>query len=155
LQSDRHLSVEHLHVRPVRPTVLLVDDDNLQLHELEQILAPDSYFVLKADSGDNALDLMARNAVNVVISDNRMPGMTGLEMLEKLRVRHPETSCILLSGLTTVDMLMTAVNRGDVYRVLAKPCEPTALRQAVAEALRHSLGFGERPAAQLHPPTGS
>lgn len=155
LQSDRHLPVEHLHVRPIRPTVLLVDDDSFMRHELEQILAPDGYFVLKADSGDKALELMSRNIVNVVISDNRMPGMTGLEMLEKLRVRHPETSCILLSGLTTVDMLMTAVNRGDVFRVLTKPCEPAALRQAVAEALRHSLAatqFGERPSAPPPPP---
>jgi diguanylate cyclase (GGDEF)-like protein/PAS domain S-box-containing protein len=137
LQSRRHLPVDHLHVHPLRPAVLLVDDDSFERQELERMLAPDDYHILHANTGDAALEMMSRHLISVVVCDNRMPGMSGIELLEMLRVRHPGISSVLFSGYATPEMLMQAINRGGVYKVLTKPSEPAVVRQAVADALRH------------------
>jgi CheY-like chemotaxis protein len=120
-----------------RPTLLVVDDEPNILSAVARVLRREDYRVLRAGSASEAFDLLAGNAVQVVISDHRMPVMTGAEFLGKVKVLYPDTVRILFSGHVEVDALTEAVNRGAVYRFLLKPWDDEALRQSIREAFRY------------------
>ena len=116
-------------------TVLLVDDEPKVLSALERAFRQESYRILKASGAAEALDIMQEEAVEVVISDHRMPGMTGAELLTTVRTRWPETIRIMLTGYADVQSIMGAVNEGAVYKFMTKPWLDDDLRVTVARAL--------------------
>ena len=118
-------------------TLLLVDDEPNILRALTRILRGSEYRVLQAASGDEALDLMAREKVNVVLSDQRMPGMTGIELLSRVKQLYPEIVRMILSGYTELATVTEAINQGEIYRFLTKPWDERALREHIDEAFRH------------------
>jgi diguanylate cyclase (GGDEF)-like protein/PAS domain S-box-containing protein len=129
---------------PVRegpqPTILLVDDEPSMLSSLKRVLRPDGYRVLTAGSGLAALDLLATNEVQVILSDQRMPEMSGTELLERVRGLHPDTVRIILSGYTDLKSITEAINRGAIYKFLTKPWDSDQLREHIREAFhRHDL----------------
>jgi signal transduction histidine kinase len=116
--------------------VLLVDDERPNLTVLRGFL-DSGYRVLEAESGAAALEL-ARNAdLDVVITDQRMPGMTGVEMLEQLRDFKPDVAGIVLTGFTDPPALISAINRARVFRFLKKPWQPDDILEAVRQASEH------------------
>ncbi len=128
-----------------RPTVLCVDDEPRVLDGLRRILHG-TYDVAVATSGRDAL---ARFEVGegalIVVSDMRMPGMTGAELFGELRRRAPDTVRILLTGQSDLDAAILAVNDGQIFRFLTKPCPPDALFAALAAAVeQHRLVTAER-----------
>lgn len=130
----------------MHPTVLIVDDEPLVLSVIRDILAKGPYEIHTARSGSEALDLMTHQRIDVVISDERMPGMPGSEFLAIVKKRHPETVRMILTGHASVEAAIKAINEGEIYRFLTKPCNGEQLHNAVKEALDHkkSGGFGER-----------
>eukprot|EP01034_Spumella_vulgaris_P037353 gene37353-46089_t len=90
-----------------------------------------------ATSAADALKLLAMNPVQVVVSDHRMPEMTGIEFLSRVKELYPDTVRIILSGYADLDSVIDAINRGAVYRYFTKPWDDEQLRECVQEAFRH------------------
>jgi FixJ family two-component response regulator len=118
-------------------TLLLVDDEENITSALVRLLRQDGYRILRADGGQAGLDLLEKNEVGVIISDQRMPGMTGVEFLGKVRQLYPETVRIVLSGYTELNSVTDAINRGSVYKFFTKPWEDDLLRANIKEAFQH------------------
>ena len=116
--------------------LLLVDDEENITAALVRVLRRDGYTILRANSGQGGLDLLAQQKVGVIISDQRMPGMTGTEFLIKVKERYPDTVRIVLSGYTELNSVTDAINRGAVYKFLTKPWEDDLLRANVQEAFQ-------------------
>jgi len=114
--------------------ILLVDDepDNLDLLVRSlRGLAP----LLTATSGDSAVELLRRHNVGVVVTDHAMPGLTGVELLERAARLAPEAARVLVTAYGDAQVLTDAINRGHVTQVVAKPVDPRALRETVARLL--------------------
>jgi len=117
------------------PRILIVDDEEAILETMTYTFMG-SYEVITADDPQRALALMDRHApVAVVITDQRMPGMTGVELLKKIYERHPETVRIMLTGFADSEATIQAINDGHVYAYVHKPWEPDELKQVVKQAV--------------------
>ncbi|MBV8658557.1 MAG: EAL domain-containing protein [Burkholderiales bacterium] len=129
----------------LRRTLLLVDDEQAILASLERMLRPDGYYILTALSGQEALEKLALNTVQVIVSDQRMPGMSGTQFLEIVKELHPDTVRIILSGYTDLQVVTDSVNRGAVFKFLTKPWNDDLLRDQIRDAFRRY-----RPTADHH-----
>jgi signal transduction histidine kinase len=115
--------------------VLVVDDELGNVMVIEALLETE-FDVFTADSGLEALEVIRREGpMDLVVSDQRMPHMTGVELLSRIAQDSPETIRIILTAYTDVEPIVAAVNHGAVYRFLLKPWEPSALRTAVRDGL--------------------
>lgn len=121
----------------IPPTLLLVDDEESILSALRRVFRRDGYRVLTATGGLEALGILADNAVDVIISDQRMPHMTGVEFLRQVKELYPETVRISLSGYTELQSITEAINEGAIYKFLTKPWDDDHLRANVVEAFRY------------------
>ncbi|MBL0224527.1 MAG: Flp pilus assembly complex ATPase component TadA [Geobacteraceae bacterium] len=117
-------------------TILLVDDEENVLRSLSRIFLDENYTVLTASSGLKALEVLEREPVHLIVSDHRMPGMTGSELLKTVREKHPETIRIMLTGHADVNSIMGAVKEGAVYKFITKPWNDEDLRLTVSLALQ-------------------
>jgi two-component system response regulator HupR/HoxA len=126
-------------VDPATTVVLLVDDEPRVLDSLEAILAAE-FRVLRAESGPQALELLPDADPAVIVTDYRMPGMSGVELLRRSQELCPEAVRIILTAYTDVDSLMDAVNTGRIYHFVPKPWDPAELLLVVRRAAeRHAL----------------
>jgi two-component system response regulator HupR/HoxA len=114
-------------------TVLVVDDEPRVLDALEAILAAE-FRILRAEGGAAALPLLASEDVAVMISDYRMPGMTGVELCRRAQEVAPEALRIILTAYTDVDSLMEAINTGHIWHFVPKPWDPAELLVVVRRA---------------------
>ncbi len=121
-------------VVPATRTLLLVDDEPGVLRSLERAFRREGYRLLLAHSATEALELLAVNDVQVVISDQRMPLMNGTEFLARTRELYPETVRMILSGYADLASIKEAINRGAIYKFLSKPWDDDEMRQMVREA---------------------
>ena len=130
---------------PGRSTVLLVDDESAILETLALQLRRD-HEVLTAESGDDALRMLAGTGpVAAVISDLRMPGMDGVELLRRIQLEYPDTTRVLHTAQSDLSAAIAAINDGGVYRYLAKPVTTDELRATVQEAVElHGRSTTER-----------
>jgi PAS domain S-box-containing protein len=120
-----------------RPRILVVDDEEAIL-ETMTFTFEDDYEVLTSASPREALGLLEREGpVAVVISDQRMPEMTGVEFLARVFALHPTTVRIILTGFADMDAIIKAINDGHVYAYITKPWEPDQLKQVVRRAVDH------------------
>lgn len=119
-----------------QPALLLVDDETAIRSALIRMLRADGYRILSAASGQEGLDLLAVNQIQVIIADQRMPGMSGTEFLSRVKELHPDTVRMILSGYTDLAVVTDAVNRGSVYKFLTKPWNDDELRAQVRDAFR-------------------
>jgi class 3 adenylate cyclase len=115
-------------------TVLLVDDEPRVLDSLEALLAMD-YRVLRTERGDEALRLLDREPVAAIVSDQRMPSMTGTELLARSRDVSPDTARILLTAFTDADALMESINAANIYHFILKPWDPKELAHTVSRGV--------------------
>lgn len=120
-------------------TVLLVDDQIEVLHSLQRLLK-DQYRVITAGNGASALEIMKETPVAILISDQRMPGMSGVEFLSKSIRLQPDTIRILITAYADIEASISAVNQGQIYYYISKPWEPDELLLVVRKAEeRHRL----------------
>lgn len=118
-------------------TLLLVDDEINIIHALKRTLRADNYIILSANSGEEGLALLAKHEVGVIISDQRMPHMTGVEFLRKVKTLYPKTLRIVLSGYTELESVTKAINEGAIYKFLTKPWDDELLRDNIREAFQY------------------
>ena len=118
--------------------LLLVDDEPNILKALKRLLRWDGYRILSATSAEEGLNLLERHKVNVIISDQRMPQMTGVEFLSRVRERYPDTVRIILSAYSDFSVASSAINEGAIYKFFTKPWDGELMRNNVREAFHHS-----------------
>lgn len=115
--------------------VLLVDDDDRVLQGLARNLRG-RFGVLTANSGDQALKMAEIDAdIAVIVADMRMPGMTGIELLTNMMTSSPDTVRLMLTGDTDLDTAARAINEGNIFKFLTKPCSPDVLVGAISEGV--------------------
>ncbi len=116
-------------------TILVVDDEIANLQKLQRTFI-NRHPVLAASSGREALELIRKDdSVAVIVADQRMPDMTGVEFLRHTLESHPDAIRIILTGFTDVDVLMDAINTCKVYRYMVKPWDPPDLLMTVERGL--------------------
>jgi signal transduction histidine kinase len=124
----------------MKHSILCVDDEVDNVDALERLFRR-KYNVFKATSAAEALQILAKNPVSVIISDQRMPQTTGVEFLAESIKTHPSTIRILLTGYTDIDSVISAINSGNIYRYVTKPWDPVDLSNAVDKAVeRFEIG---------------
>ena len=119
-----------------RHAVLIVDDQPENVNLLANLLG-DRYTLFKARDGASALEILRRHDVHLILTDQRMPGMTGVELLEKARRIRPDCVRMLVTAYPDVQNAIEAINRGHVSRYITKPFDPDALRVEIARELEH------------------
>jgi len=117
-------------VLPAR-TVLVVDDDADVRSTLARVLGSAGYTILTAESGEEGLKLLASHPVQLVISDQNMPGMSGIDFLKVVRERHPHVLRMMLTADENPATIVRSINEGEVYRFIQKPWDNTSLRTMV------------------------
>jgi two-component system response regulator HupR/HoxA len=115
-------------------SLLLIDDEAANLQKLQRTFM-DRYDVHPARSGEEALQILRSTPIDAIITDQRMPNMTGIEFLEASQKDYPNLVRIVLTGYTEVDDLIAAINTGKVHKYITKPWEPETLKMVVQEAL--------------------
>lgn len=117
------------------PTILCVDDEPNILASLQRLFRKNQFRVLCADSAAAGLAVLAQEAVDVVISDMRMPECNGADFLERVRAGWPATMRLLLTGYADIGSIVGAINRGEIYRYITKPWNEEDIMQVVRDAL--------------------
>ncbi|NVD97874.1 EAL domain-containing protein [Massilia sp. BJB1822] len=140
LSSHRKLQLGEVDETP--HTILLLDDEANIVRALGRALRSDGYKILAAVNAEEAFRLLAVNEVQVVVSDQRMPDMSGTEFLSRVKDLYPDTIRIVLSGYADLESVIDAINRGAIYRFFTKPWDDEQLRACIREAFRqHRIGL--------------
>lgn len=123
-----------------RPRLLFIDDEEINRSNFLETFG-DEYEILLAGSGEEALEIMAREStLALILSDQRMPGISGAEVLARARELAPKAERIMITGYSEPDDIMAAINQGQVYRYILKPWTSGELRIAIIHAVeRHQL----------------
>lgn len=120
----------------ITDTVVFVDDEEYVRNSIIRLFSDIDMRVLSASSADEALSHFQREEIAVIVSDNQLPGMKGIDLLTKIREISPDTMKILMTGYADLSIAVDAINRGDVFRFITKPWEDDALIHTVKEAIR-------------------
>ena len=136
LRERRGLPEYLLRNKQRQRTLLLVDDEGNVIAALKRLLRQEGYNIVTASSGAEGLQRLAEHVVDVIVSDQRMPGMTGVEFLRRAKALYPDTVRMVLSGYTEFQSITDAVNEGSIYKFLTKPWDDERLRGHIGEAFR-------------------
>jgi two-component system, probable response regulator PhcQ len=118
-------------------TVLLVDDEPQVTEALKRALRREPYEFVSATSSSAAQKILEERHIDVVVSDEQMPGMSGSEFLAWTKKHYPHTIRMILSGQASLQAAVRAINEGEVYRFFLKPCNPTDLIFTIQQAVAH------------------
>lgn len=151
IRDGKRLPLRSVSNRPEGRTILFVDDEPDILAALRRLLQREGIRVLTAESGNRALELLATEGVQVIISDQRMPQMTGTEFMSRVKELHPDTVRMVLTAYVDLDSVTQAVNGGAIYKFLHKPWNDAQLREQIREAFRYYEDVIRRRCAK---PTG-
>jgi DNA-binding NtrC family response regulator len=124
-----------LRTSPNPTRVLLVDDEPEVTEGLARVLMDEPYEFLEAHSGAEALDFLAREPIDIIVSDDQMPGMQGTELLTRVRYAYPNVIRIILTGHASVQSAMKAIHEGWIYQYLHKPCHAADLAAVLYTAM--------------------
>jgi len=121
-------------------TVLFVDDEEKILKSLKRGLLDEPYNTLFATSGKEAIEILQREEVHIIVTDMRMPEMSGLELLRIVKQDYPHIVRMVLSGYTQVTTLLTAINQGEIFKFITKPWQ---LEEEFKPAIREAVEYYE------------
>jgi DNA-binding NtrC family response regulator len=116
--------------------VLIVDDEQSTRKLMKEALGMEPYELLIADSAEKALEIFRKESVDVVISDEMMPGMPGSEFLALVRKKYPDTVRMILTGHASIESAVRAINEGQIYHFFTKPCRIYDLAITIRKALQ-------------------
>ncbi|MDH4028104.1 MAG: response regulator [Nitrospirota bacterium] len=116
-------------------SILIVDDEPAIISALKRALIEEPFEIFTAKNGMEGLEVLNANKIKIVISDEKMPGMTGSEFLSRVKELFPETIRIMLTGAASIESAMKAVNRGEIYRFFTKPWNDVELKLAIRSAI--------------------
>lgn len=119
----------------MKPAVLFVDDEENILSSLVRLFRKEDYELLTATSGTDGLKILESRDISLVISDHRMPGMTGVDFLARAKEISPDTMRIMLTGYADLEAAISAINKGEVYRFISKPWNDEELKLTVRQSL--------------------
>jgi two-component system probable response regulator PhcQ len=117
-------------------TILIVDDEPTVTAVLRDAFSREPYRILSAGSAEDALPILDREEMDVVISDERMPGMSGTEFLAVVRKKYPDSIRMILTGHASLESAVRAINEGEIYRFFTKPCNVLDIALTVRQALQ-------------------
>ncbi len=115
--------------------ILFVDDEEFILDIAESIFAEEGIEILTAKSGQEALEKVKKYEIAVLVSDNHMPGMMGIDLLSRVKILSPDTVKILMTGFADLETAIDAINKVEVFRFIVKPWENTQLVELIKDAL--------------------
>jgi DNA-binding NtrC family response regulator len=118
---------------PAKYCLLVVDDEPNVCDSVHDLLRRE-FRVLRANSAQEGFELMRREEVHIIMSDQRMPQISGVELLTGVKCRHPHAIRLLFTGFADVESIIAAINQGHIYRFLKKPWQPEELEEAVRQA---------------------
>jgi DNA-binding NtrC family response regulator len=118
----------------MQKSLLIVDDEPQMLRALKRFFVDEGYQTFTAENGNDALKILSQSAIQVVISDNQMPGMTGSELLRHIKKDYPKIIRIILSAQADFEAIKEAINEGSIYKFISKPWNDEFLRQSVRQA---------------------
>lgn len=133
---------------PDKHTILFIDDESNILRAIKRVFHGDQYKLVLADDGHKALAYMRQHKVHVVVSDMKMPKMSGADFLQQVAENYPETYRIVLSGYADVETTLSAVNQGKVHRFMQKPWDNEDLLGAVNQGIERFKLFAQRDVLQ-------
>lgn len=113
--------------------VLLVDDSQLVLNALQRLIPADEFTVYTAESAQQALRILKSESIELIITDEKMPGTSGTDLLRTVRTLLPEVTRIMLTGLTNIDVARNAINSGEIFRFFNKPWDDFELLFALRQ----------------------
>ena len=116
-------------------SVLFVDDEALILNSLKRGLMDEPYAKFFATSADDALKIMEKEEIGVLVTDMKMPGMSGLDLLKIVKERYPDTIKLVLSGYTQLPQVLATINHGDIFKFITKPWELDAFKDVIRESV--------------------
>ena len=128
-------------------TVLYVDDDQENLHSFKAVFRRE-YNVLLAGSAKEAMEMLGEHTVEVLITDQRMPGMSGSELLEEVVTQYPEILRFMLTGFSDFDPLVNAINNGKLQGYFTKPIDVDVVKERISQGV--SLQFLKKERERLN-----
>ncbi len=133
-------------------TVLFVDDEEKILKSLERGLLDEPYNGLFATRGKRALEILEQEEVHVIVTDMRMPEMSGIDLLRIVKEKYPHIVRLVLSGYTQVGTLLTAINEGEIFKFMTKPWRlEEEFKSVLQEALDHYEAQHGQPQPEAEP----
>jgi response regulator RpfG family c-di-GMP phosphodiesterase len=123
-----------MYIMPTTRHCLLIVDDEPHVCDSVHDLLRREFRVLKANSADEGYRIMQEEEVHIVMSDQRMPQITGVELLTKVKARHPQAIRMLFTGFADLESIIAAINQGHIYQFMKKPWQPEELIAAVRQA---------------------
>jgi len=119
-------------------TVLFVDDEPNILKAVQRLLRQEEMEGLCASTGEEALEILGQTPAQVVVTDQRMPQMSGVDLLSAVRERHPEIIRMMMTGFTEIKVAVEAINQGEIYRLITKPWNDDELRATLRQAFEQA-----------------
>lgn len=116
-------------------TLLIVDDDENILKSIKRTFMDDNYDILTATSGQEGMTILKNHNVDLVVSDQKMPGMSGVEFLEAVKKSYPEILTIMLTAHADIEIAIKAINEAGIYKFILKPWDNFDLRITIKRAL--------------------
>ncbi len=116
-------------------TILFVDDEKMVLKALKRTLRKENYNIFTALGGEEGLKLLEMREIDMVVSDQNMPGMDGISFLQKVKAEQPQTLTIMLTGEKEIDVGMQAINKAGIYKFILKPWDDEDLKATIRQAL--------------------
>ncbi len=125
-------------------TILIVDDDKVLLKTISKMLKSDKHIILTAPNGKKGLSKLRANKVDLIISDQSMPEMNGLEFLRRVKELNPEIPRIMLTAYDDIEVALEAINEVGIYNFILKPCNKIDLDLIVKRAIEYRILTRER-----------
>ena len=125
-------------------SILFVDDEQDTLGSLNRFLRKEPYKKYFASSGKEALELLEAHNITILLTDLRMPEMTGMELINQVKISHPDIVRVILSGIHDIDQIIESINTGEVFRFIPKPIEPQGFKKIILDAIDYYQLKAER-----------